>query len=400
MRTQGALREGVSMSKSLPLRANLEWLKKVAKEHLEELRSQNPDAQLNDAQLAVAREYGQSSWRQLHAHVEAVRQAMDQLSQRQTTATETIAADDPDFLEVMSAIVVGDQKRLEAALRRRPQLVHGRDADGQTPLHMAAQHNDPTMGVMLLLFGADPQARLGNSSHTPLSWAVTCNALEFAQTLVRAGVKPDLFVAAGMGSLEMVDLCFDEQGQLRTGSVQTGSTRFKDGNRLPCPPETKSEQIADALYMACRNAQVDVVKFLLSKQPDLHFRAFQGGTLLHWAYFGSSPEIISLIEQAGGDLLSRDDLLNITPRAFGICTPANWGFLELVQRQVRRDPSLVHLVDGTSALHEAARQGHLNIVQWLISAGANKGMKNSEGKTAAELASEREHQRIASYLIQ
>lgn len=388
------------MSKSLPLRANLEWLKKVAKEQLEQLRLENPEAHLSDAQLTIAREYGQPSWRHLKSHVEAIRQAMDQLSQRQTAANESIAVDDPDFLEVMSAIVAGDQKRLEAALRRRPQLVHGRDADGQTPLHMAAQHNDPTMGVMLLLFGADAQARFGNSSHTPLSWAVTCHALEFAQTLVRAGVKPDLFVAAGMGSLEMVELCFDEQGQLRPNSVQTGSTRFKDGNRLVCPPETESEQVADALYMACRNAQVDVVKFLLTKQPDLRFRAFQGGNLLHWAYFGSSPEIISFMEQAGCDPFSRDDLLHVTPRAFGICTPANWGFLELVQRQVRRDSSLIHLVDGTSALHEAARQGHLNIVQWLISAGANKDLKNSEGKTATEVATEKGHHQIAQLLNQ
>ncbi|HQR05251.1 MAG TPA: ankyrin repeat domain-containing protein [Gemmatales bacterium] len=323
---------------------------------------------------------------------------MDQLAQYQTAATETIAADDPDFLEVMSAIVAGDQKRLETVLRRRPQLVHGRDVDGEMPLHLAAQYNDPTMGLMLLLFGADPQARLGNSSHTPLSWAVTCHALEFAQMLVRTGLKPDLFVAAGMGSLEMVELCFDERGQLRPGSVQTGSTRFKDGKQLSCPPETELEQIADALYMACRNAHGNVVKFLLTKQPDLHFRAFQGATLLHWAYFGNSTEIISLIEQAGGDPLSRDDLLHVTPRAFGICTPANWGFLKLVERQVRRDPSLVHLVDGTSALHEATRQGHLNIVQWLIRAGADKGMKNSDGKTAAEVATEKGHHQIAQFL--
>lgn len=388
------------MSKSLPLRANLEWLKKVAKEQLEQLRLENPDAQLSDAQLAVAREYGQPSWRQLKAHVEAIRQAMDQLSQRQTAAAETISPDDPEFLEAVSSIVAGNQKRLDAVLRLRPQLVHGRDADGQTLLHLAAQHNDPTMGVMLLMFGADPQARFGNSAHTPLSWAVTCHAMEFAQTLVRAGVKPDLFVAAGMGSLEMVELCFYEQGQLGPDSAKTGSTRFKDGNRLPCPPQTESEQIADALYMACRNAQLDVVKFLLTKQPDLHFRAYQGGTLLHWAYFGNSSVIISLIENAGVDPLSRDDLLHVTPRAFGICTPANWGFLELVQRQVRRDPTLVHLVDGTSALHEAAKAGHLNIVQWLISAGSNKALKNSDGKTAAEVATEKGHQEVAQFLNQ
>ncbi len=51
------------MSRQLPLRANLEWLKKLCKERLGELRAQNPTAKLGDVQLAVAREYGFPSWR-------------------------------------------------------------------------------------------------------------------------------------------------------------------------------------------------------------------------------------------------------------------------------------------------------------------------------------------------
>ncbi len=51
------------MSRPLPLRANLEWLKKLCKERLDALRAHDPQAKLSDVQLAVAREYGFPSWR-------------------------------------------------------------------------------------------------------------------------------------------------------------------------------------------------------------------------------------------------------------------------------------------------------------------------------------------------
>src|SRR5689334_9562105 len=61
-----------SASLSLPDAPNLDWLRKRAKERLEELRASNPDAQLADAQFDVAKQYGFSSWRALKAHVDAL----------------------------------------------------------------------------------------------------------------------------------------------------------------------------------------------------------------------------------------------------------------------------------------------------------------------------------------
>jgi hypothetical protein len=60
------------MSRELPDRPNLEFLKKQAKALLRELQERQPEAQLADAQHAVAREYGFSSWPALHAHVEQI----------------------------------------------------------------------------------------------------------------------------------------------------------------------------------------------------------------------------------------------------------------------------------------------------------------------------------------
>ena len=58
------------MSRQLPSRPNLEYLRKQAKELLEELQRQNSSAQLADAQLALAREYGCANWAALKASVE------------------------------------------------------------------------------------------------------------------------------------------------------------------------------------------------------------------------------------------------------------------------------------------------------------------------------------------
>jgi hypothetical protein len=48
-------------AKTLPARANLEHLKNEAKQRLKTLRAQGPPAQLTEAQLAVARDYGFAS---------------------------------------------------------------------------------------------------------------------------------------------------------------------------------------------------------------------------------------------------------------------------------------------------------------------------------------------------
>ena len=60
------------MSRNLPARPNLEYLKKEAKERLDVLRQRDAAAQLSDAQYLLAKEYGFASWPHLKAHVEAV----------------------------------------------------------------------------------------------------------------------------------------------------------------------------------------------------------------------------------------------------------------------------------------------------------------------------------------
>lgn len=60
------------MSRNLPARPNLEYLREEAKDLLDELRRSDPSAQLADAQFALSRDYGFDSWPKLKAHVESI----------------------------------------------------------------------------------------------------------------------------------------------------------------------------------------------------------------------------------------------------------------------------------------------------------------------------------------
>ncbi len=307
---------------------------------------------------------------------------------------------DADLEDLFSAIRTGDRPLVESLLRSRPQLARGAAADGASPLHRAAEFDDAHIGVLLLAFGADPKARFGQWNHTPLSWAVTCNAMVFAHTMVRAGVVPDLFCAAGMGLLPQVTAFFDAGGGLIPGSSQTGSSRYApDGSLLPSPPPGARDQVSDALYIACRNAHVEVARFLLTKGPDLSFRAYMGGTALHWAHFGGSAEIVAALLAAGADPQASDDRLRCTPRAFGICAPASWGFTWLVKQRLGADRTLASFMDGhTSAIHEAARSGSLEVVELLVSAGAPLDLRDGSGRTPLAVAREAGRQPVVDWL--
>ena len=57
------------MSKSLPESANIEWLKKTAKQRLQQWQAEGKEAQLAEAQLSIARDFGFSSWRAMRSSV-------------------------------------------------------------------------------------------------------------------------------------------------------------------------------------------------------------------------------------------------------------------------------------------------------------------------------------------
>jgi ankyrin repeat protein len=358
------------LSTALPPRPHLDWYRNAAKQKLAEWRASRDSLRLADAQLAIARAHGFPSWRALKAAVDTA---------ERTAFFDAIRNDQPDAVS--------------GFLNSRPALVAAKTARGETALHVAAEANASAVVTLLLSHGASARARYGSSSHTALSWALTTGSFDAAEALVRGGIEPDLFCAAGLGAVERVQQFFDDAGSVRLLASRTGSSRFDaSGTRLPAPPSDSRDVVSDALYMASRNGQAEVVRFLLTRDVDVNFRAFLDGTPLPWSYYSGSRATIDLLIAAGADETRRDSEYRCTPRAFGVCVTASWGLAGRLDLALRVDPSLLNVLEGRGTpLHEAARAGEIETVRFLIDAGADRTLRDADGCTPLDLAARYQH---------
>jgi ankyrin repeat protein len=70
----------------------------------------------------------------------------------------------------------------------------------------------------------------------------------------------------------------------------------------------------------------------------------------------------------------------------------------MVRARLRDDPSLATVMDTTGPLHEAARLGHVQIVEMLLEAGADPRRVDAEGRTPLDLAAAKGHTAIVERL--
>lgn len=154
------------MTKTLPERPDLAWLKKAAKEHLADLRGRDPDAKLHHAQLAIARDYGFASWRALKAHV------------------DVLSADG----QIIAAATKGDAPELKRLLADYPAKIALTGGQWQMPLlHLAAQGGHLDCVNLLLGLGFDVNRRDKFDRACALHWAAAEGHIGVVKRLVAAG---------------------------------------------------------------------------------------------------------------------------------------------------------------------------------------------------------------------
>lgn len=265
---------------TLPEHPSLDYLKKLAKERLRDLRRTDPAARLAAAQLDIAREHGFPSWRALKA----------ELDRRQATPAEAFFA----------ACRAGDVPALRGLLDQDPGLADARDAEGSTGLHQAIHHVEAVR--LLLERGADPNARDVGDNAYPLHFASAHGLLDTMRILLDAGGD-----VHGVGDLHDSDVIGWAAGQGRQEQRDAVALLVERGAR-------------HHIFSAIAMGDADLVRRVVRENPQAlsrrRSRFEHRQTALHFALaapVGLGPkavqhDMVELLIQLGADLEAKDDL--------------------------------------------------------------------------------------------
>jgi ankyrin repeat protein len=387
-----------SVPSSLPDAPNLDWLRKQAKRRLGELRWENPDAALADAQFALAREYGFPSWRALKAHVDSL----------------TVDG------RLFAAARAGDVDTLAALLDEHPDRLHARTRPYEhTLLHAAAEHGRLGAVELLLERGLDVNAREKGDNTYPMHWAAAGGHVDVVRRLADAG--GDVVGSGDEHELEVIgwascwDGCDDEAHRavvdllLRRGArhhvfsaVALGladevreivaadpsaltrpMSRFEN-RQLPlhfavrmnrpemvslllelgaAPEATDAEGVPPIAYAAAPNVDAAVIRTLTS----------HGGMSLFGALVLGDEAAASRLVEEGGGLPARDGTLHLVAKR-GDARAVRW----LLDHGADPNARWAHWDAEVTPLHLASAQGHADVVRLLLDAGADSAIRDSK----------------------
>jgi uncharacterized protein len=312
-------------SRTLPVRPDIDQLRRQAKELYRAAAAGDPDARatisvvspeisLHTAQLALAREYGFASWARLHNEVKRLRLIADGDVDgfAALVATEpTLATDDTRFPESDTALSPMDYIGIgllhgwwthhRAGDLTRVLLAHGASTtgEGDPPLITAASHGEPEMVRILIDAGADLEATgtAAPGSATALAHAVHYGIVPAVDILLAAGaVVHDLVEAAGVGDISSYSLA-----------------------------DIPHETLLSALRAAAACERLNVIDQLLETGLDVNseFRTLTergGGTALHCAAWEGKDASVAHLLTRGADpnrtVEGGGSLQNATPLAW------------------------------------------------------------------------------------
>ena len=167
------------------------------------------------------------------------------------------------------------------------------------------------------------------------------------------------------------------------------------------------------LHRAALQGRTDILRTLLDLGADIHAADHEGATALHRAVQGGAVAAVLLLLEAGADIDRREPRFQgtalswaialdqpevataLVPRSRDIRALSRLGEVERLREVLQDAPELVHQVlhgvDAPTALFCFAEQDELaaEVVRELLQHGADRSVRDAQGRTAAEVARSR-----------
>lgn len=158
-----------------------------------------------------------------------------------------------------------------------------------------------------------------------------------------------------------------------------------------------------ALHRACAYGHQECVQELIAARASLPQRGANGFTAMHWAAEYGHSTIVSQLLKAGAAPADRSDS-GWTP----LHRAALDGHVAVVSALLNSSknktngastyPVTERDMHGDSALHDAARNGHLEVAKMLVAARAPMDVPNQAGQTPHDVASKAGRSDVAEFL--
>ena len=328
------------MSRELPAKPSLEYLRKQAKQ----LQRTMPQGKLSDAQHGLALEYGFSTWARLKSHV------------------VTLGLPPAEALKV--AVCDSDAQRVQELLESHPELRARIDEPlpdygfGQHALFAAVQRSDRTSIDVLLRAGADIRKRTE-------WWAGGFGVLDdcdpsLVDFLIERGALMDAHAAARLGMMEKLD-------ELIAADPDVVHSRGGDGQT----PLHFASTVEIAERLLDRGADIDALdvdhestpaQYMLRVQQKRHYPHDRQDVARYLVSRGCKTDI--LMATALGDMNLVRRLLESDPERIRMSVSEEW----FPKKDQRAGGTIyIWMLGANRTAHMVAREfGHEEIFQLLV----------------------------------
>jgi ankyrin repeat protein len=176
-----------------------------------------------------------------------------------------------------------------------------------------------------------------------------------------------------------------------TGQVDRVVALLAEGAKV----DSRDRSGDSPLNMAATKGNEALVEVLLKAGADVNLGNLAGVTPLMAASFSGKPALVRKFLAAGAHITPLDRVKK-NAATYAAANGCNDCLLALLQAGTGvNDP----LENQLTLLMWAAGYGHESSVQTLLAAGADRGLKDGRGKTAADIAREGQYDQVAHLLV-
>ncbi|XSG74895.1 ankyrin repeat domain-containing protein [Herpetosiphon llansteffanensis] len=226
---------------------------------------------------------------------------------RKQQATPELAAlllADSNVAPILTASLLGDVLTLRDVLANDASHVNVVDQAGHTALHLAAWNGQEAAVALLLAHGADVAAQT-KRNQTALQLAVAYGHNATAEILLNHGARPDALSAAMLGRVDLLASLLKHNPETGRTPNRYGRTPLRlavEREHTAVVEFLLAHGVKPDLWLAAGMGDLAQVKALLeADRCALHQRDQWGYTALHWASKSGQLAVLEyLIEQGAG----------------------------------------------------------------------------------------------------